>query len=309
MEKLPKRALSPVKSILIFLLGLTLMSLAAATFNVKRVQGQAEFIGDPTRGGRLYVAWDKLVSDTIPKRINPLWPANTNYTVPAENTWRCVNCHSWDYTGSSSATQSTLFRNMDFPSLFNMMGKAPEDILPWLNGEADSQHDFSAYLSQQDMHDLSAFLSMGLVTPDLIANTETRTVSGTLSVGEESYNEFCSSCHGMEGEKLNFGTTQTPIFMGDLALENPWRIAHTIRYGHLTAHIPAAESLGLAFSQQIDILAYAQTLPTAFIISDPAFQEVDFSSQASTEPLAIGAMILTALIFGAVLISVRVRNR
>lgn len=309
MGNLPKRALSPGTSIFIFLLGFALMSIAAAILTVKPVQGQEEQPGDPARGGRLYVAWDLVDNNINPRKKNPLWPTNTSNTVPFGYTWRCVNCHSWDYTGSSSATQSNLFQNLDYPNLFNMMGKNPEEILTWLNGEENSLHDFSDYLTGQDMNDLSAFLSMGLVTPDLIANVETRSVSGTLSVGEESYNEFCSSCHGSEGEKINFGTTQTPTFMGDLALSNPWRVAHTIRYGHLTSRMPAADVLGLAFSQQIDILAYTQTLPTATIIIDPAFQNIDYASQASTDPLAIGAMILTLLVFGAVLITVRVRNQ
>lgn len=309
MENLPKRALSPGKSIFIFLLGFALMTLAAATLTVQPVQGQEETPGDPARGGRLYVAWDLVDENTSPRKKNPLWPANTPNTVPFGTTWRCVNCHSWDYTGSSSPTQTNLFRHMDYPSLFNMMGKDPDDILPWLNGEVNPLHDFSAYLTPEDMNDLSAFLSMGLVTPDLIANVETRQVSGTLSVGEESYNEFCTSCHGVEGEKINFGTTHVPTFMGDLALANPWRVAHTIRYGHLSSRMPAADALGLAFSQQIDILAYAQTLPTANIITDPAFQDIDYSTQASTEPLAIGAIILAAFVFGAVLTTVRIRNR
>lgn len=309
METLPKRVKNAIRSLPIFFLGLALLLAAADNFSAKTMQGQEVTAGDPTKGGRLYVAWDLVNDSPPPTEMNGLWPTNTTNTVPNRFTWRCVNCHSWDYRGSLSETQNSLFRSQDYPSLFGMMEKTPEEILPWLNGYNNPQHDFRPYLSEQNMNDLSAFLSTGLFTPDLIANVETQLVSGTLSVGETAYNEYCASCHGMEGEKLNFGTTQTPSFMGDVSLTNPWRVAHTIRYGHISTRVPPAEVLGLAFSQQIDIIAYTQTFPTANTIIDPAYQEIDFSSQAPTEPLAIGAMLLGILVFGAVLISVRVRNR
>ncbi len=309
MEHLPKRVQTLLKLMPFVVIGLSLLFIAAESFNPKPVQGQEPAPGDRSRGGKLYVAWDMAYDKNLPQTRNPLWPENTASRVPNVLTWRCVNCHSWDYRGSSSNTQSFLFKNLDIPGLFGMMEKTQSEIIPWLTGENNPNHDFSAYLTEKDLNDLSAFLSTGLVTPNLIANVETNQAFGNLQVGEDSYVEFCSSCHGMEGEKINYGTTEVPTFMGDMAMTNPWRVAHIVRYGHLAANVPPAEALGLPFSQQIDIIAYTQTLPTALTITAPEFLDIDFDSQASTNPLAFGAILLTLLIFGSVLFTLRNRSK
>ncbi|MEJ2758351.1 MAG: cytochrome c [Anaerolineales bacterium] len=309
MENLPTRAQALLKSIPFIVLSLSLLFIAAENINTQTVQGEEPVTGDASRGGRLYAAWDLAHKDNLPQQNNPIWPKNTPFSVPVVNTWRCVSCHSWDYRGSNSNLQNYQFKNLDFPGLFGMMEKTPEEIIPWLTGERNPDHDYAAYLTEKDLNDLSAFLSVGLVTPDLIANVETNLVSGSPGAGENNYDDFCSSCHGVEGEKINFGTTQSPTFMGDMALANPWRIAHTVRFGHISANVPPAQALGLAFSQQIDIVAYTQTLPTAFYITDPEFLDVDFDSQAPTDTLAYGAILLTLLVFGAVLITMRVRSQ
>ena len=308
MVSIPNNVSRKTKSILLIFLGIALMIIASGAWSAQPVQGQESDQGDPARGGRLYAAWDLIRSSNLPQENNPLWPKNTPNSVPDYVTWRCVSCHGWDYRGSDSATQNYLFQGMDYPSLFSMMERPTSEILSWLNGENNPDHDFSSFLREEDLQDLSAFISTGLVPPDFIASEDTNLVFGTLSVGETGYLNFCSSCHGLEGEKINFGTTKTPIFMGDLAFSNPWHIAHTIRFGHFATLVPPASEFGLSFSQQIDILAYTQTLPTATTITDPEYQAIDFDSQASTEPLAFGAMLLTILVFAAVLVTLRRRS-
>lgn len=308
MRRLPNIAPSRIKPVLLFLSGITLLAAAIIGQPTRPARGQENLPGNPDRGGRLYAAWDLITDEPLPTENQPLWPQYTDNSVPIRVTWRCVSCHGWDYRGSNSQTQNYLFQGMQYPSLFSMMEKPADEILPWLNGENNPDHDFSPHLSERDLDDLSAFLSTGLMPPDFIASVDTNVVFGTLSVGETGYFNFCSSCHGQEGEKINFGTTQTPIFMGDLAFSNPWHVAHIIRFGHFSAMVPQAVEFGLSFSQQIDILAYTQTLPTASVITDPQYQAIDFESQASTEPLAFGAMLLAVVVFAAVLLTLRRRQ-
>lgn len=264
---------------------------------------------DPLRGGRLYAAWDLVVgvnANDLPQ--NPFWPQISGSQIPSTLTWRCVNCHGWDYSGSDGTSLSGVYRTMGYPGLFSMTADPLEDIYPYLNGLENPEHDFTPYLAAQDIRDLAAFLSSSLVSPNLIADIGTFQASGTLGNGRTAYSEFCGQCHGLEGERINLGSVQTPIFLGDLAWSNPWRIAHIIRFGHLNAMVPAAASLDLPFSQQIDIVFYTQSLPNATIITGPDFLDFDASAQASTLPITIGAIAISLLIFTTVWITMRRRQ-
>ena len=288
--------------------GVSLVLVLIAVFSPGTVYSQSDAPGDLLRGGRLYTSWDNLVSGDLPTETHPLWPTNSAGDFPARYTWRCVNCHGWDYLGSNSRSFLNATRAMGYPDLFSVVNLPEEEILPLLNGEVYVNHNFSAYLDEQDLKDLSAFLSGGLTLPILIADRDTFQVQGTLDVGRVNFQEFCSSCHGVEGEKLNLNTAQNPIFLGDMAWTNPWRIAHIIRFGHPHTRIPPAKLLGLSFSQQIDILAYTQTMPNALQIIAPEFQAIDFDQQASTAPLAIGALMIGALILIATWVTLKRQN-
>ncbi|MFN2146672.1 MAG: c-type cytochrome, partial [Anaerolineales bacterium] len=253
------------------------------------------------RGGRLYTAWDRVTNLTTPiAQQNPLWPKETPNQVPAVLTWRCVNCHGWDYRGSEGKTLGAVFRTMGYPDLFGYTAKPIEEILPALNGELNPDHDFTAYLNEEDLKDLAAFLSQGLVVPELIADPGTFKVTGMRDNGEDAYFEQCAYCHGTEGEEINLNTDEKPVFLGDVAWGNPWLMVHTIRFGHIRTVVPAGIRLGLPFSTQIDIAAYAQSLPTADIITGPDYQDIDLSAQANTAMLAYGAAAVALLVFLAV---------
>jgi len=276
--------------------GVIIILILIAIIPARTAYSQEQAPGDPMRGGRLYAAWDNLVDSELPQETHPLWPTNSAGDFPVRYTWRCINCHGWDYMGSRSRSTLTVNRSMGYPDLFGMVNKPEEDILPSLTGKITSEHDFSAYLEEDDLRDLAAFLSSELTLPDFIADWDTFQAQGTLEVGEQKFGEICASCHGQEGEKINLNTDQNPIFLGDMAWTNPWRIAHIIRFGHLNTRVPPGELYGVPFSQQIDILAYIQTLPNALQISALDFQAIDFNLQASTQPLAFGALAIGALI-------------
>jgi mono/diheme cytochrome c family protein len=254
--------------------------------------------GDPLRGGQLYFAWDVLLEVDWPEDNQPIWQEIAPNEEFDPRSWRCVTCHGWDYSGSAGRVTRAIVKQAGFPGLFGMVAESEEVITAWLIGENNSRHDYSELLSEQDFKDLSAFLTAGLVPPELIADLETRQAIGTLSTGETLYQEYCLSCHGVEGEKLNFGVATAPLYLSDVAWQNPWRVAHVVRFGHIVTNMPAAEAVDLGFSQQIDLLAYAQSLPQATLIGSPEYPVIEYDNQADTEMLAFTAIAIVVVIFG-----------
>ncbi|MDP2727915.1 MAG: hypothetical protein Q8P59_10275, partial [Dehalococcoidia bacterium] len=50
------------------------------------------------KGGRLYDEWwEEAPGATEPKGDQPLWATQTTNTRKGTDTWRCKECHGWDY--------------------------------------------------------------------------------------------------------------------------------------------------------------------------------------------------------------------
>ena len=48
-------------------------------------------------GGRLYDKWWAEIEAPEPTEDNPLWALQTTNTRSGSTTWRCKECHGWDY--------------------------------------------------------------------------------------------------------------------------------------------------------------------------------------------------------------------
>lgn len=289
----------PLKIKVRLLLGATAVVAASLWLLASPTQGQDEIDGDPLRGGQLYHAWDEFLEVDLPETNQPIWQEIVPDKEYDPRSWRCVTCHGWDYSGSAGKTPRAIVKQAGFPGLFSMVAESEEVITEWLNGGNNPAHDFSELLSEQDLEDIGAFLSTGLVAPELIADPESKKARGTLSTGETLYQEYCFTCHGVDGEKINFGVATAPLYLADIAVQNPWQVAHVVRFGHLETNMPAAEAVELSFSQQIDLLAYAQSLPQARVIGSPDFPVIEYDNQADTEMLAFTAIALVVMILGA----------
>ncbi|MBN2046095.1 MAG: hypothetical protein JW757_13820 [Anaerolineales bacterium] len=303
-DKTPAKPTRGFQRALVFIVLALIWLLMLAAVVPPGAQNQASFPSSVLRGGQLYVAWDQVTrTNTSTLQQSPLWPVDTPNQVPPIFTLRCVNCHGWDYRGSNGKTLGAIFRAQGYPGLLKYTFQPVETILPILDGRFDPAHDFSAYLSEEDLQDLAEFISKGLVIPDLVADPETYEVQGTPERGREPYIEFCSACHGFEGERINLATEQNPAYLGDVAWNNPWLMTHIIRFGHISAQVPAASQLGISFSQQLDIAAFTQTLPDADFITGPDYEDIDLSAQANTGNLVYGAVAITALVYLATIIT------
>jgi hypothetical protein len=178
-----------------------------------------------------------------------------------------------------------------------------ENVIAWLDGSNNLNHDFSSFLTDTALQDLSAFLisSSYMVSPGLIANEETGIVRGTSMYGEELYKLKCKVCHGTDGSKINFGSAELPAFLGDMAVFDPWRMAHTIRFGHVNVKVPPGADFDWSFNNEIDLLAYTQHMPLARRILKEENQVLDYSEQADTRYMVFASIGVVVVIFGGVL--------
>jgi mono/diheme cytochrome c family protein len=264
-------------------------------------RAQEEYEGDPLAGGALYAAWDIVLGVELPDSNHPLWYVDEPVN---RNSWRCVACHGWDYGGWETPPAGESQEGVVYPGVFSMMGESEEEIIAWLDGSNDPDHDFSNYLSQENMQDLSAFLATSLIPSELYVEEGTGRVRGTALAGEELYKEKCRECHGSDGARINFGSAEYPAFLGNLAKANPWRAAHIIRFGHLQTNVKPGARYGWLFYDEIDLLTYLQQLPMArqVIKADEAVEVVvDYSQQGNVHPLIYAAAGIVAVILGGVL--------
>lgn len=269
--------------------------------------GQRQTIGDPIAGGRLYAAWDQALGVDLPLQPHPLWPFQDQLEP---KTWRCAACHGWDYQGreivlgdleeDGAKPTSETAGSIRYPSLLSMFADPENDIIRWLDGTNNPDHDFSHLIPRRGLQDLSAFLSTGLVAPNLIADPVTREVKGAAAMGEDLYKGQCLQCHGVEGAKINFGTVNQPWFLGNIALTNPWWASHIVRFGHPNGELKAGEQINITFDRHTDLLAYMQILPSAQSRSAEAEVTIDYHNQADTTPLAYMAIGVSLVIFAGV---------
>ena len=94
---------------------------------------------------------------------------------------------------------------------------------------------------------MSLYISNGVATGD--ANN-----------GQGLYNANCASCHGVDGNTLDFKSSDGVQGVGWLTNDNPQESLHKIRFGNPGSLMPSMFEAGLTDSDQGDILAYGQTL-------------------------------------------------
>ncbi len=215
--------------------------------------------GDPIRGGLLYDEWYKVLGVDAPEGDQPLWATQTTNTRSGGTTWRCKECHGWDYKGVDGAYGSGSHMT-GFVGVLQVAGTDPNEILAALK---TGDHDFSAYMDDQALTDIALFLSENMLDSAAFI-TDKMAVGGDAANGETIYSENCVDCHGPNGMALNFGDENSPEYYGTIASDNPWEFVHKARFGQPgVADMPALVDLGLADQDYIDLLAYAQTLPTS----------------------------------------------
>jgi mono/diheme cytochrome c family protein len=216
--------------------------------------------GSVSRGGRLYDNWWTEAKLDEPTDDMPVWARQDSNTRSGADSWRCKECHGWDYLGAEGA-YGTGSHFTGFPGVFDAQAKPFDELVAPLTGGVDPEHDFSV-LSESDLTDLVSFLRTGLIDVAPLIDAETKAaIGGDGGQGEELYASACAACHGTDGRTLNFGSEDEPEFLGTLAADNPWEFMHKVRFGQPGVAMPAAVDAGWSVQDLVDLLTYAQTLP------------------------------------------------
>ena len=249
----------------VFLYGFlfTALVLVFAALTIHSQTAAAHEGGNVARGAALYDNWPALLGKQAPAGDMPIWARQSTNTRSGPDTWRCVTCHGWDYQGKDGAYGS----GSNYTGFVGVYGAGKtldaKGIADQLGGKRDPQHDFSAYLSSEDVHDLTDFLQTALVDDaQYIDSVSLQVKGGDRAHGQQLYDGVCAECHGVDGAKIRFRFEGTDASLGALAIRDPWRFLHKTRFG--TPGTPMAIGYDLNWTAQDgrDVLLYAQGLPS-----------------------------------------------
>jgi thiosulfate dehydrogenase len=215
---------------------------------------------DLVRGGKLYDKWWRINGAPEPVTdFDPIWSSQSTNTRTGDDTWRCKECHGWDYIGDQGRYASGSHFT-GFAGVFSARSKDREVIFESIKDEG-GEHDMSGVLSDTDVLDLTKFVVDGQVDMALYLNFSTGLATGNAAAGGALYGNNCAGCHGADGQTIDFDSDPGVQGVGWLALDNPQEVLHKIRWGHPGSAMPSMIGQGLSDQQCGDILAHAQTLP------------------------------------------------
>jgi len=216
-------------------------------------------------GGLLYDKWWSAAEVDAPDSDQALWATQTTNTRSGSDTWRCKECHGWDYMGVEGAYGSGSHLT-GFPGVLASQGSSPDEIIAWIAGTTNADHDFSA-MGDEAVAVLADFLSEGLVDVSPFIDDDKLAVGGDAANGESLYGDTCSGCHGDDGRNINFGDEDDPDYVATIAIDNPWEFIHKVRAGQPGTKMPAGIDLGWSMQDVVDVLTFAQSLPTDAVTS------------------------------------------
>lgn len=228
----------------------------------KALAGPVASMENIAHGGRLYDKWWTEVGISAPTGDMPLWASQTTNTRKGLDTWRCKECHGWDYKGKGGAYG----KGSHFTGFTGVMEAAATrsraELVQILKGGTNFRHDFSKVINDEHLGHLADFLKRGLINVapyiDYAAN---KPINASAEHGKVMFNTVCALCHGEDGKKINFGSSNEPEYVGSVARENSWEFTHKVRVGQPAAPMPSGLVNGWSIQDVVDVLGYAQTLP------------------------------------------------
>jgi len=206
-------------------------------------------------GGRLYDNWMELVGRGAPRGEHPAYPATGKAKGP--NTWRCKECHGWDYNGRDGAygdTSSSHYTGIK--GIRAYAGGDPREVVGILRDETHGldEHILPKYAAER----LALFVTRGQIRPEEYLTSD-GSPNGDPQKGRAVYQNLCAVCHGYDGKSINFGSDTEPEYLGTVAEENPAELLHKARNGNPGSIMPA--QIWVDIETLVDVAAYARTLP------------------------------------------------
>jgi thiosulfate dehydrogenase len=206
-------------------------------------------------GGQLYDKWWKVADGaTEPTTDQALMSTQTTNTRTGADSWRCKECHGWDYQGVDGAYGSGSHMS-GFSGVYDAVSLGVEEVKSILSGGSNADHDFSGVIDDDSLTTLAEFISNGgVIDISVHIDLETKEViDGDSANGKILYEATCVVCHGSDGAAIGEA-------LGELAKGNPWETLHKIRFGQPASAMPSAVDSGWTLKESLDVLAYAQTL-------------------------------------------------
>lgn len=206
-------------------------------------------------GGRLYDNWMELVGGAVPRGKHPAYPASGKAVGP--NTWRCKECHGWDYNGKDGAYGDPA--SSHYTGIKGIRAYAGGDPRAVIRILRDKTHGLDeATLPDPAAERIALFVTRGQIRPEDFLKPD-GTPNGDPVKGRGVFQNLCAVCHGYDGKSINFGSESQPEYLGTVAEENPAELLHKARNGHPGSIMPA--QIWVEMQRLVDIAAYARTLP------------------------------------------------
>lgn len=209
----------------------------------------AETESSIARGGRLYDKFFVENKTTKPDADHASYP-NKGGKYGKDASWRCKECHGWDYMGKDGAYASGGHAT-GIKGIRGAAGKDPAAIVAILK---DAKHGYTdKQLSTKDMNDLALFVSKGQVDMSKYIDAKTKKAKGNAAKGEVYFNTICAGCHGFDGKKNKDGTA-----LGSVA-DNPYEMLNKVLNGQPGEGMPSLRALDPQIA--VDIVSYLPQLP------------------------------------------------
>ncbi len=229
---------------------------AAADDNHKAIKTHAHDLSDVwaiARGGQLYDNWIAVTEADKPKGTHPAYPKAGK--KKGGSTWRCKECHGWDYMGKDGAYS----KGSHYTGIKGVRAMVGMDVNKIHDIIMDKTHAMNGKISHSAMEKLALFLSKGQVDNDKYIDRKNKAVRGNAKRGAAIFQTVCAVCHGFDGKEINFKDPPKAEYVGTVCKKNPWEGLHKIRFGQPGVGMVALTALGI--DTAVDILAYCQTLP------------------------------------------------
>lgn len=206
-------------------------------------------------GGRIYDNWWEALDRERPEGTHPSYPAAG--AQKGETTWRCKECHGWDYRGASGVYRAGS-HHTGIAGIDGAIGMDPAAIAATLRAPL---HGYSPdMIADDELARVAAFVSRGQVDMSAYMDLETREiVGGDMENGRAIFQTVCATCHGFDGRRLDWGDAEGPAYVGTEAVAAPDEVMNKILNSHPGAEMVNLRAFGLEAAG--DTLRYISTLP------------------------------------------------
>jgi len=205
-------------------------------------------VASVANGGRLYDDWQVHTGGQRQALPHPAYPPKAYYANAVNETWRCKECHGWDYKGDQGQYAKGNHAT-GIKGIRALVGADPAKTMAVLRA---TSHYFGAVLKHRDLQDLANFVSYGQIDMDTVIDPKTGLSRGDAAKGQPHYRTMCAGCHGLEGQFV------AKRHLGKVSRGDAWHSLHNMLNGHPDDTMPALRELDPKVTK--DILAHIQTL-------------------------------------------------